>query len=133
MIDPNVWIAALINPYGTPARVLHAVMTGQVRAVVSPHLLEELTAILVREKFRRWVSLGDAVAFVESLGGRAELHPDRQPAGRRLRDNDDEYLVALAEATGSVTVTGDADILDADLDPPAITPRALIDVLDGGS
>jgi len=35
----------------------------------------------------------------------------------------------LADTAGALLVTGDADLLDADLDPPALTPRALLDLL----
>jgi putative PIN family toxin of toxin-antitoxin system len=126
VIDPNVWVSAVINPYGTPARVVEAVASGQIVAVVNQHLLDELTAVLVRPKFRRWISVADAVAFVETLGGHADLHPDSASPAPRVRDPDDDYLVALAEATGAVIVTGDADLLDADLKPPAITPADLV-------
>ncbi|MGI8578783.1 MAG: hypothetical protein ACR2KG_12925 [Nocardioidaceae bacterium] len=60
---------------------------------------------------------------MESFGGYADLHPDPGPPPARVRDPDDDYLVALAEATAAVIVTGDADLLDADLQPGAITPH----------
>lgn len=130
MIDPNVWIAGLINPYGVPARVIEAVVSDQVVVVVSQQLLDELAAVLVRPKFRRWVSLAQVVAFVETLGGKAEHCPDPTPVAGRVRDPGDDYLVALAEGAGAVIVTGDADLLDANLHPPAITPRQLLDHLE---
>jgi putative PIN family toxin of toxin-antitoxin system len=107
VIHPNVWVSALINPFGAPARVVDAVTGGDIVAVVTQHLLDELTAVLIRPKFRRWLSVADAVAFVETLGGYADLHPD--PGGRalRVRDPDDDYLVALAEAAAAVIVTGE--------------------------
>lgn len=128
MIDPNVWIAATINPYGTPARVLETVMTDRVVAVVTQQLLDELAVVLARPKFRRWISLTDAAEFVQTLGGKADLHPDPGPPPRRVRDPGDDYLVALADAAGAVIVSGEADLLDAELDPPAITPRALLEM-----
>lgn len=121
-----MWVAALINPYGTPARVLDAVIAGDVVAVVTQHLLDELTEVLIRPKFRRWFSVADAVAFVETLGGHADLHPDPGPPAQQVRDPDDTYLVALAEAAAAAIVTGDADLLDVDLKPATITPADLL-------
>jgi putative PIN family toxin of toxin-antitoxin system len=126
VIDPNVWVAGLINPYGTPARLIDAVTTDRITAVVTRHLLDELSEVLLRPKFRRWISIADAVAFTETLGGHADLQDDPGPVAARVRDPDDDYLVALADAASAILVTGDADILDADLKTPAITPRDLL-------
>src|SRR5262249_39773113 len=57
----------------------------------------------------------------------------RRPPGclrttvRRVRDPNDDYLVALAEAADAVIVTGDSDLLHADLPLPVTTPRELLD------
>lgn len=85
-----MWIAALINPFGSPARVV------------------------------------DAVTFVDSLSGYADVYPDIDWPSRVVRDPDDDYLVALAEAASARIVTGDADVLNAGLEPPAITPHDLL-------
>ncbi|GJF18024.1 hypothetical protein NGTWS1803_36590 [Mycolicibacterium cyprinidarum] len=126
VIDPNVWVSAVINPYGTPARVVEAVADGVITAVVTQHLLDELAAVLIRPKFRRWISIADAVAFVESLGGNADLRDDPGPPKVRVRDPNDDYLVALAEAAGATIVTGDGDLLSAEIGPSTITPAQLV-------
>jgi uncharacterized protein len=118
VVDPNVWVSAVINPYGTPARV--------VEAVITQHLLDELAAVLIRPKFRRWISVADAIAFVESLGGHADLRDDPGPPTTGVRDPNDDYLVALAEAADAVIVTGDDDLLVAGIEPAAITPAQLL-------
>lgn len=116
----------MINPYGTPARVAQAVADGVITAVVTQHLLDELAAVLIRPKFRRWISVADAEAFVASLGGHADLRDDPGPPKTKVRDSDDDYLVALAEAADAVIVTGDNDLLDAEIEPSAITPAQLL-------
>lgn len=98
-------------------------------AVASQHLLDELATVLARPKFRRWIALADAVASVEALGREADLRPEPGAVPQRVRDPDDDYLVALGDAAEAVIVTGDADLLEADLTPPAITPRELLDRL----
>jgi putative PIN family toxin of toxin-antitoxin system len=130
IVDPSVWVSALISPGGTTAGVLRAVLSDEVTAIVTPHLLEELSAVLERDKFRRWVSLADARTFVAALSDKADLRPDAGKPRRSARDPDDDYLVALAEETGAVIVTRDDDLLSLDLTPSAITPRALLDLLE---
>jgi len=119
-------VSAVINPYGTPARVVEAVADGAITAVVTQHLLDELVAVLIRPKFRRWISVADAIAFVESLGGHADLRDDPGPPKTKVRDPNDDYLVALAETADAVIVTGDDDLLAAGIQPPAITPAQLL-------
>lgn len=121
-----MWVSAVINPYGTPARVVEAVADGAITAVVTQHLLDELAAVLIRPKFRRWISVADAIAFVESLGGHADLRDDPGPPKTKVRDPNDDYLVALAETADAVIVTGDDDLLAAGIQPPAITPAQLL-------
>ncbi|BBY14396.1 hypothetical protein MMARJ_51360 (plasmid) [Mycobacterium marseillense] len=121
-----MWVSAVINPYGTPARVVEAVADGAITAVVTQHLLDELAAVLIRPKFRRWISVADAIAFVESLGGHADLRDDPGPPEKRVRDPNDDYLVALADTANAVIVTGDDDLLSAEIEPPAITPAQLL-------
>jgi putative PIN family toxin of toxin-antitoxin system len=116
----------VINPYGTPARVVEAVADGAITAVATQYLLDELVAVLIRPKFRRWISVADAIAFVESLGGHADLRDDPGPSKTKVRDPNDDYLVALAETADAVIVTGDDDLLAAGIQPPAITPAQLL-------
>jgi len=123
-------VSGLINPFGAPARVIQAVAERRVTAVVSDHLLDELATVLVRPKFRRWVSVEDSLAFVEALRNNADVYGPSDPSPQPVRDPDDAYLVALAEATDAVIVTGDNDLLAAGLSQPALSPRALLERLE---
>jgi uncharacterized protein len=109
--------------------VARAVAEGVVVAVVSRRLLDELTGVLMRARFRRWFSVADASAFVEALRDYGDLRDDPGPSSQAVRDPDDDYLVALAEAADAVVVTGDDDLLHAGLTPRAITPRDLLERL----
>lgn len=119
-----MWISAVINPYGTPARVVEAVLDGQVVAVVSQQLLDELAAVLIRPKFRHWVN----VAFVEALAGYAELHPDPGlPASgfaTRTTTTSSPSPTALTRSSSPGTPTSSTPS-----SPQAITPHALLDQL----
>lgn len=129
MIDPNVWISALLSPAGAPADVVRAVLAGEVIAVVSPQLLDELATVLARRKFRRWIDASDAEEFVRAVAAKGERHADVPEPATATRDRADDYLVALSASAQARLVTGDDDLLSADLDPPALTPRALLGLL----
>lgn len=77
-------------------------MSGEVIAVVTQRLLDELAAVLVRPKCRRWISAADGIAFVEALGRTADLVLDPGVPPRRVRDPDDDYLAALGVAAAAV-------------------------------
>jgi len=52
------------------------------------------------------------------------LKPDQAPGAAVLRDHKDDYLVFLVRAVDAdCIVSGDADLTDASLEPPALTPR----------
>jgi putative PIN family toxin of toxin-antitoxin system len=134
VVDPGVLIAALLTPDGPPAAIVLAVRDEQVELVVSPKLLGELSSVLVREKFRRWVSVDEARDYVEGLA-RLALTVADPPSGEPItRDPKDDYLVRLAQGTGSYfLVSGDADLLAAaspELGVSLVAPRRFLDILD---
>ena len=81
LVDTNVWISALINPHGYPARLKDAWLDGRFRIVVSMALLDELTDVLSRPRIRNKYRLK-----TEDIG---------------------EFLRLIAEKSITVTTTGD--------------------------
>ena len=126
VLDPGVLIAGLITPTGIPSDIIRAWRRGVFDLVVSPLLLDELTDTLLRDKFRRWVTEVEAVAFIEVL--RLSAFPGDDPvlAEPISRDPNDDYLIALArEVRANVLVSGDSDLTSlAENQPPIVTPRA---------
>ena len=53
VVDTNVWVSALLNPRGFPARLLRAFLEGQFTPVVSRELLQELADVLSRPRLWR--------------------------------------------------------------------------------
>lgn len=105
---------------------------GELELVVSPMLLDELTGALLREKFRRYVTTDDAMAFVELIRLTASMKPDPQPTPGLTPDPRDDYLVALArESDANCIVSGDAHLTELpDPRPPVLRPREFLDVLE---
>jgi uncharacterized protein len=131
VVDPGVLIAGFISTGGTTARLLDAVLSGRVVAVVSPRLIRELHTVLLRDKFRQYASVGDVDAFVVRLLARSDLVDDPQQVQPVTRDPDDDYLVALARAQqNAAIVSGDQDLLTLDLPHvDVVTPRVFLDAL----
>ena len=59
VVDTNVWISALVNPDGAPARLLNAVLAGRVRLILSRPLISEIQRVVRRERIRRRIALSD--------------------------------------------------------------------------
>lgn len=131
-LDPNVLIAAVIAPTGPPADCLRAHADGRFELVVSEALLAELTRVLAREKFRRYLSLAQAERLVAALRRDAILCLDPGEAPPiRSQDPKDDYLLSLAHGeTAQVLVTGDAHLLGLRSPPLRIlTPRDFLSLL----
>ncbi len=119
--------------------MLRASAEGRFELVVSPHLLYELQAVLSRDKFRRYlmmVQVGEYLLWLRSQSTVVEHVPEGASAGA-TPDPDDDYLVALAVASGaSHLVSGDGHLLDAQtgatgaISTPILTPREFLEQLE---
>jgi uncharacterized protein len=130
VLDPNVLVAALLSPSGTPATLIVRWLAGDYELVVSEHLLEELTRVLAYPKIRARVSEADADAFVEHVRMNAEMAHDPAKPPPRSADPGDDYLLALAEAEHALLVSGDKHLLELAGAYPIQTPREFADALE---
>ncbi len=128
VVDPSVFVSAFIgDPNAGSGRLVDAWRKRRFVLVVSPLLLAELREVLSRPKFARWAGDGRGDAYLAALSARSEHHSDPvQPSPPRVRDPDDDYLVALVHATrADVLVSLDRDLLDAELDGVKVTDPAV--------
>jgi putative PIN family toxin of toxin-antitoxin system len=126
--DTSVLVSAVLASSGPPAMILDRWRGGEFDLVVSPRLLEELEAVLMRPKFQAAVSEEDAREYVDSLAREAFLVSDPEDVPSVTPDPEDDYLVALAVAAGAdAIVSGDSDLTELE-DPPVLvlTPRRLV-------
>jgi len=131
VLDPNVLISALLSPKGPSAEILSAWVAERFELVVSQTLLAELDGVLVRPKFRRWVSESDRLEFVAELARSATVVVDPPAPSSLSPDPDDDYLIALAQAAGAAyLVSGDRHLTAlVDPSPPIPTPREFLGTL----
>ena len=97
LVDTNVWISALINPRGHPARLMDAWLESQFQIVVSVALLDELVDVLsrprIRDKYR--LGAGDIAEFLRLI---AENSIQVTTIGdlQLCRDPDDDLMLETA-------------------------------------
>lgn len=91
--------------------------------IVSPLLLEELEAVLLRKKFRRYATVEEVGDYLAFIGRQGNLVPDPdQPAPLSCPDPKDEYLLALAFSQKAVLVSGDSHLLEIATGAPICAP-----------
>ena len=135
VLDPGVYVSALIAPKGAPAQLLDLLLEDRFRVVVSARLLDEPTRVLLRPKFRRYASTADVHTFVAELSAIATMAEDQPHPPRVTRDRGDDYLVALAVAArADALVSGERDLTEfTAAGVTVLTPRALLDQLAASS
>jgi len=122
VLDINVLISGLLAPDGASARLIRRWLEGDFELIVSERLLAELKRVLAYPKLRARVSEAASVEFIGLVRATATVRPDPPDPPQQSRDPGDDYLIALAESTASILVSGDQDILALSESRPILTP-----------
>jgi len=110
VFDTNVLVSALMFDRSKPARAFFvALRVGEV--LVSADVISELSDVLGREKFRRYVNEEERGRFLRSLLREAKL-VGIQETVRACRDpKDDKFLELAVNGDADCIVSGDDDLL----------------------
>ena len=110
VFDTNVLVSALLFDRSKPARAFFvALRAGEV--LVSADVISELSDVLGREKFRRYVSGEERGRFLRSLLRETTLVEVRGKV-RACRDpKDDKFLELAVNGNADCIVSGDDDLL----------------------
>ena len=112
VLDANVVISGIINPSGSPGRLLQLWVDGAIQVILSPPLMDEMLGVLMRDRFAR---LGPAEQRRTVLLGLFELaeiiFPSRQVALVDGDDPDNRVLEAAETGRADFIVSGDHHLL----------------------
>lgn len=110
VLDTNVLVSAVLLPHSVPRRVFDHVIL-KARLLLSVAVIAELSDVLSRPKFDRYLSADDRLEFLAKTIRDAE-NIDVDLTLTDCRDPKDNKFLELA-VSGSAThlVTGDADLL----------------------
>lgn len=112
VIDTNLYISALINE--NSRRRLNLVLNSpQFEIITDNALFRELSLVIFRPKFSRFVSASQIKNFLELLHERS-LHFETTSVVQHSPDPKDDFLLALCQDSGSeYLITGNKrDLLD---------------------
>ena len=112
VIDTNIWVSSLINPYGFPARLRKSFVEGAFTLVASTPMMEELAEVLARPRIRNKYLIpdDDVKELLILLEERAEDIMISEEV-TICRDKDDNFIVETAiKGKVAYLVTRDDDI-----------------------
>jgi putative PIN family toxin of toxin-antitoxin system len=112
VIDTNIWISALLNPFGYPARIRKSFEKGVFQVVVSEPILEELADVLNRPRIREKYDvtpedIKEILTLIEERSEYVLLSGDIEIC----RDKDDNLIIETAiKGKAGYLVTRDDDV-----------------------
>ncbi|MCO5121726.1 MAG: putative toxin-antitoxin system toxin component, PIN family [Burkholderiaceae bacterium] len=111
MIDSNLWVSRLLMPGGTAARAVdHGLSWGV--PLVSEATLAELSDVLSRDRFDRYVTRTDRQHFLRLLGGVVRVVPITQRIVACRDPRDDRFLDVALSGEAHLILSGDRDLLE---------------------
>lgn len=123
VLDTNVLVSALINPYGKPAAVLNAIFSRLVFTCFDARIIDEYERVLSRPRFQ---FKRDDIRSVLDFFLREGSFVNPEPVSIELPDLSDLCFVEVARASGAPIVTGNAKHFPQDL-VIVISPAMLIE------
>jgi putative PIN family toxin of toxin-antitoxin system len=112
VIDTNIWVSALLNPFGFPATLRRFFAEGAFQSVISESILLELAEVLnrprIKDKYGLTVEdIRELIILIEERSEHVMLSGDVSVC----RDKDDNLIIETAlKGQAQYIVTRDDDI-----------------------
>jgi len=112
VIDTNVWVSAVLNPFGFPAQLRKSFEEGAFEVVISEHILEEIADVLERPRIKEKYGIAqeDIAELLVLIEERAE-HVTLSGSINICRDSDDDAVIETAiNGSAQYIITRDDDV-----------------------
>ncbi|GBF80750.1 putative toxin-antitoxin system toxin component, PIN family [Aphanothece sacrum] len=131
VIDTNVFISALLNPNGTPRKVINLAV-NQCVILQSQVTYQELETRLSKKKFDKYLSKKDGVTFLESLIKKSLFIEITHKTVICSDADDNKFLELAVSGIADYLITGDNDLLKIKnyQDIPIITPISFLNLVE---
>lgn len=110
VVDTNVWISRLLIADSVSAKAVDKALS-QADVMVSDATIEELSDVLSREKFDRYVSVNDREHYLRHLLQVTTLVSVISEVTDCRDPSDNRFLALALDSESDVIVSGDADVL----------------------
>jgi len=112
VIDTNIWVSALINPFGFPAKLRKAFEKGLFQPVISDVMIEEIVEVLGRPRIKdKYGIQEDDIEELVFLIEERSLPVSVSGSIKLCRDKDDDLIIETAiVGKAKYLVTRDDDI-----------------------
>lgn len=130
VFDTNVLVSALLFDTSKPAQAFFAALrNGEV--LLSADVISEVSEVLGRKKFRRYVTEEERERFLRSLLQGAKLVEIEEKIQACRDPKDDKFLELAVNGVADCIVTGDDDLLTLNpfRDIEIITPNDFLKAL----
>lgn len=111
VVDTNLWVSRLLMPGGTAAKAVNHGLAWGI-PLMSEKTLMELSEVLSRSKFDRYVSREDRQGFLRLLGGIVRVIPITQRMTACRDPADDKFLDVALNGEARLILTGDQDLVE---------------------
>jgi len=110
VIDANLWFSCLI---GKKLKDLEKLCSDKnISVIASPKIVEEFVDVSSRKRVQKFIKQENIPKILNLIKARCVNDPVKHILNPGLRDPDDLYLLALADAVGAdFLLTGDKDLL----------------------
>ena len=134
VLDANVYVSALIQPDGTPGRLIERFLRDKAfEVVVSPAVVDEVLRVLTYPKVRRLTRAGAApeVWFEDIVVLADMVEGELRVSGVCHDPDDDKYIATALEGRAAYIVTGDQQFLELREHEGVqiVNPRTFLDLL----
>lgn len=123
-LDSNVLLSAALWPTGVTAACYRAAVSSGHTVIVSDYVFDEVRTVAERKFPDRAGVIDDFLHFVSTFAVQVTTPKDSGPDEGLVRDHKDRPVLRGARsAKCDVLVTGDRDLLEAEIgDPEIVTP-----------
>ncbi len=110
VLDTNVFVSAVLLPLSTPRYAVDKAL-DQGAVLFSGETMGELSEVLSRPKFDRYITPNERAIFLSQIKAAAELVTIVQLVRECHDPTDDKFLEVALNGSADVIVTGDVNLL----------------------